>query len=78
MKTLILLTFTFISTLFANYNFNGENMGKIDMHGGKKEKLTNKFTSPNFNSLKDMSISKPLLPAKPNKLIKEKKKEKGK
>lgn len=73
MKIILLLCTTFLM-LFANYNYGGSNMGKIDMHGGKKQKLTDKFSSPNFSSLKDISINKPILPKKPEKLIKKEKK----
>lgn len=40
MKTLI-LSLIFISSSFANYAYTyGQEKGKIDMHGGKGEKLT--------------------------------------
>ncbi len=38
MKQLI-LTLLISNLLFANYTYQGDNGGKIDMHGGKKQKL---------------------------------------
>ncbi len=57
MKTVIFSLIFISSTLFANYAYTGENSGKIDMHGGKKDKLigTSKFNESPF-SLNDSSI----------------------
>lgn len=68
-----ILTLIFVSTLsFANYNYQEENSGKIDMHGGKADKLiqnkTN-FSNTNLNSLGSISISKPKEPIAPKPLI---------
>lgn len=38
MKHFLILLF-FSTLVFANYTYKGENSGKIDMHGGKKQKL---------------------------------------
>lgn len=38
MKTL-LISLLFTSLAFANYAYTGQNSGKIDMHGGKSDKL---------------------------------------
>ena len=50
MKTLILSLLCF-SALFANYAYTGQNSGKIDMHGGKVDKLTNSngFSKSSFS-----------------------------
>ena len=45
MKKILIVTFIFTNFLFANYNYTGENSGKIDMHGGKGENLLNKNNS---------------------------------
>ena len=79
MKYILILTLFLGTSLFANYAFTGENSGKIDMHGGKKDKLlTNKNTFSNtklnnLGSMGSMGISKPLMPKKPSTLIKEEK-----
>ena len=73
MKILIFLTIGTL-TLFANYDYSNPKMGKIDMHGGKKNSLfnKNKFSSPNFTSLSDIKIAKPKAPKEPKNLIIEK------
>lgn len=39
---LILFALLLSTLTFANYAYQGENSGKIDMHGGKKTKLIDK------------------------------------
>ena len=77
MKVLIFLTIATLS-LLANYTYSNPQMGKIDMHGGKKNSLINKnkFSSPNFSSLSDIKVTKPKTPKEPKNLIIEKIKEK--
>lgn len=62
MKTLLIVTIFLANCLFANYTYTNENSGKIDMHGGKGEKLLG-------------NISKPLMPTPPTPLIKQDTKE---
>ena len=76
MKRILFITIVFTSALFANYAYTEENSGKIDMHGGKGEKLlTNKskFSNMGMNSLGNIGIKKPTMPTKPVDLIKEEK-----
>jgi len=60
MKRIIIFTLFISTQLLANYAFNTNNK-KIDMHGGKSEKLTdssNRFLEMKMNSvngLKDIS-----------------------
>lgn len=60
MKKIIISIVLLSLQLFANYAFDGKNYGKIDMHGGKGEKLTdhNKrfINMNNFQGLQGMSI----------------------
>ncbi|WP_121627020.1 hypothetical protein [Poseidonibacter antarcticus] len=77
MKQILLIATVLATSLFANYSYTGENSGKIDMHGGKSNSLlTNKskFSNTGINSLGSIGIKKPLIPMKPNELIKEQKK----
>ncbi len=79
MKNTILILTIFSSTLFANYNYSGNNMGNIDMHGGKGQKLVpNQMKMNNFNGFNNLSITKPKNPTKPEvkDLVEEKKKDK--
>lgn len=76
MKKLLIVTFIFTNFLFANYNYTGENSGKIDMHGGKGENLLNRDNSLSNKGLNNIGISKPTPPKAPEKLIKEEQKEK--
>ena len=72
MKYILTITIFLSSSLFANYAFTGENTGKIDMHGGKSDKLIinkNTFLSPNFSSLSDIKVRKPKAPKEPKELI---------
>lgn len=78
MKKIILSSLFFTNILFANYAFTNENAGKIDMHGGKSEKLLNNknsLSNTNFNNLGNIGITKPLEPTAPQQLIKQEKKE---
>ena len=77
MKKILSITMILNLSLFANYSYTGENSGKIDMHGGKSNSLlTNKskFSNTGINSLGSIGIKKPLIPKKPNELIKKQKK----
>lgn len=72
MKILIITTIFLTNILFANYAYNGENSGKIDMHGGKKDALLKDkkgFSNSNLNSLGNIGINKPSAPKTPNTLI---------
>lgn len=71
MKILLIITIFLTTILLANYNYAEQNSGKIDMHGGKSEKLTP-------NGFKNIDISKPIAPIAPKKLIEEEKKEEEK
>ena len=71
MKILLIITIFLTNILFANYNYTEQNSGKIDMHGGKSEKL-----SP--SGFKNIDISKPIAPIAPKKLIEEEKKKEEK
>ena len=71
MKILLIITIFLTTILLANYNYAEQNSGKIDMHGGKSEKLT-----PNV--IKNIDISKPIAPIAPKKLIEEEKKKEEK
>ena len=71
MKRLLIVTIFFTSILFANYNYTEENSGKIDMHGGKSDKLVPQ-------KLGNINISKPISPIAPKKLIEDEKKKEEK
>lgn len=66
MKILLIVTLFLSNILFANYNYNGENLGKIDMHGGKSESLV----PSGSKKFENMNISKPFLPVAPKVTIK--------
>lgn len=54
MKFLVVSSIFMASSLFANYAYTGSDKGKIDMHGGKGDKLINSsknFKNDAFNSL---------------------------
>ncbi|QKF73320.1 hypothetical protein AFAEC_1155 [Aliarcobacter faecis] len=76
MKKLLIVTLIFTNFLFANYNYTGENSGKIDMHGGKGENLINKGNSLSNKGLNDIGIIKPTPPKAPENLIKDEQKNK--
>lgn len=76
MKILLIVTIIFTNFLFANYDYRGQNSGKIDMHGGKGENLINEQNSLQNKDLNKIGIIKPKLPNAPQKLINEDKKEK--
>ena len=81
MKVLLLCSIFLINILFADYNSDTQNKGKIDMHGGKSEMLINNknsLSNTNFNNLNDIGINKPLAPKAPVTLIKEEKKKEEK
>ena len=81
MKVLLLCSIFLINILFADYNSDTQNKGKIDMHGGKSEMLINNknsLSNTNFNNLNDIGINKPLAPKAHAILIKEEKKKKEK
>lgn len=79
---LLLSSLVLSTSLFANYAYQNENSGKIDMHGGKGDKLLSKpstFSKPNVSPLGNISIQKPSSPFAPKALIENKaKKEKAK
>jgi hypothetical protein len=76
MKLILLMIFS-TSLLFSNYNFNGQNMGKIDMHGGKGDKLELPKVK-NLNNLNMMQLGLPKKPIEPTKIeIEEKQKKKN-
>lgn len=68
MKILLIVTLFLSNILFANYNYNGENNGKIDMHGGKNLSLV----PSGSKKFENMDISKPFLPVAPKALVEEK------
>ncbi|MFV7791314.1 hypothetical protein ACNSOP_08115 [Aliarcobacter lanthieri] len=72
MKILLIVTIFLSNFLFANYNYAGENSGKIDMHGGKKDSLLNQKNS--ISNINQIGIMKPVVPTQPKEpenLIKE-------
>lgn len=71
MKTLLLVTIFLTNILFANNNYNTGNSGKIDMHGGKSDKLVPQ-------KLGNININKPISPIAPKKLIEDEKKKEEK
>lgn len=76
MKYILAITIFLSSSLFANYAFTGENTGKIDMHGGKGDKLIknkNAFSNKNINPLSNMGIVKSKSPLASKVLIEEEK-----
>lgn len=68
MKKLIIFSLL-MNFLYASYNTK-ENLGKIDMHGGKGEKLINETNSLSNKDINQIGITKPLLPKVPQNLIK--------
>ncbi|MGB3751555.1 MAG: hypothetical protein WA945_08300 [Arcobacteraceae bacterium] len=64
MKEIIMIMVLISTQLLANNNFDIKNTVKIDMHGGKSEKLTDntsKFSEMkmnNFKGLQNISIKK--------------------
>lgn len=59
MKFLVISSIFMASSLFANYAYQGQNSGKIDMHGGKSDKLiksSKNFKSGAFNSLGELGL----------------------
>lgn len=74
MKYILTITLFLSTSLYANYTFTGENTGKIDMHGGKADKLLinkNKFSNK-VNTLSNIGIVKPSSPLAPKELIEKK------
>jgi hypothetical protein len=74
MKIILLCSIFLTNILFANYAFTGDNSGKIDMHGGKSDMLSNNKNSlsgSKLNNLGNIGINKPLAPIAPKTLIKE-------
>lgn len=70
MKLLLSLIF-FTSLLFANYQ--NQEKGKIDMHGGKGDSLLSgksDISKPSIKPLSGISIDKPSSPFGPKTLIK--------
>lgn len=78
MKALIFIVFL-VNFTFANYAYENQTKGKIDMHGGKNSSLfgdKSSFSNSNFNSLgKTLKLEKPKKLKKEAIEIKEKKRE---
>ena len=63
----LLFTIFLAGSLFGNYAYQGENSGKIDMHGGKSSSLINKkqnFSNSKINSFGSMGLGNQLAPKK--------------
>ncbi len=60
MKYIITSTILMVSIVFADYSYKNNTSGKIDMHGGKSDKLTTKSSSFSKNSfsLGNMGLQK--------------------
>lgn len=81
MKLLLITTIFLSNFLFANSIYNQNNSGKIDMHGGKEQKLLDEKNSLSNKDLNKIGVIKPTLPNKPKEpenLIKKEKKEDNK
>ena len=65
MKKLLIITIFLSNLLFAELNDNRNYSGKIDMHGGKSEKLLNEKNSLSNKDFNQIGILKPLAPTKP-------------
>lgn len=64
-KTILFLTL-FTTAMLANYTYGGNNMGNIDMHGGKEQKLVpNQMKMNSLNGLNNFSNNKPYKPKEP-------------
>ena len=72
MKILLMVTIFLTNFIFANDNYINENSQKIDMHGGKSDKLA---PTGGFGNL---DIKKPITPLAPKILIEEDKKKEDK
>jgi len=70
-KILLIVTIFLINFIFADNTYTNENSQKIDMHGGKSDKLTP-------TGLGNLDIKKPLTPLAPKLLIEEDKKKEDK
>lgn len=74
----MLFTIFLAASLFGNYAHQGENSGKIDMHGGKSDSLVKKnknFSNSNLSPFGTMGLSKEVTPKKqPSSIKKEQKK----
>ena len=72
-KIILLIVSIFLKNiLFANDNYINENSKKIDMHGGKSDKLVP------TGSFGNLDIKKPITPLAPKILIEEDKKKEEK
>lgn len=81
MKILPIVTIFLSNLLFANSIYNQNNSGKIDMHGGKEQKLLDEKNSLSNRDLDKIGVIKPTLPNRPkepNNLIKKEQKEDSK
>lgn len=72
MRILLIVTLFLSNFLFANYNFKDENSGKIDMHGKNGSKLIDSSNSLGNTNFK---VIAPIVPKKPDELIKNEDKE---
>ncbi|OCL85345.1 hypothetical protein AAX26_02017 [Aliarcobacter thereius] len=76
MRIFLILTIFLSNFLLANYNYTGQNSGKIDMHGKKNNSFiegSNSFGNKNLNNIGIAKPKNPEEPKKPNSLIDEKK-----
>ena len=71
MKRLLIVTIFLTNILFADSTYTEQNSGKIDMHGGKSDKLVPQ-------KLGNINISKPISPIAPKILIEDEKKKEEK
>lgn len=72
MKFLVVSSIFMASSLFANYAYQGQNSGKIDMHGGKSDKLiksSKNFKSDAFNSLGGLGLKNSMKSPKTSEII---------
>jgi hypothetical protein len=75
MRILLIVTLFLSNFLFANYNFKDENSGKIDMHGKNGSKLIDSSNSLGNTNFKVIAPIAPIVPQKPDELIKNEDKE---
>ena len=74
----IILTIFLANIVFANYAYDNQSKGKIDMHGGKSSSLVDdrsSFSNSNFNSLGSLGMKKEDIPKEETIINKEKKRE---
>lgn len=72
MRLIVASSIFMASSLLANYAYTGQNSGKIDMHGGKSDKLiksSNNFKNDAFNSLGGLGSKKNMKSPKTSEII---------